>query len=82
MPPGAIGDHPLTDILAYNVDVYGAEASNLIRKIRDLSSINELDEWWDKEIGWKASSELALEKSKSRYEELLKRGEDQGWEIR
>ena len=49
---GKPGDHPLTDILSYKLEVYGQVADELIRKIGELCSPRELDEWWDREIGW------------------------------
>jgi hypothetical protein len=81
MPAGGPNDHPLTDILIYKLPVYNDEADELIRKIRTLSSTRELDEWWEKEIGWTATPELALTRSKARYAELLKRAKASGWEI-
>lgn len=39
---GKQGDHPLTDILGYKIEVYGAEADDLIRKIARLCSQREL----------------------------------------
>lgn len=74
------GDHPITDILDRR-EVYGAEADDLIRKIADLSSRRELDEWWDRELGWNVEKAIALERSRTRYNELVKRARDSGWEI-
>jgi hypothetical protein len=65
---GNKGDHPLTDILIHNIEVYGKEADDLIRKISSLSSRRELDEWWEKEINWSSDKTLALQKSQLRYE--------------
>ena len=80
MANGKPHDHPITDILGYGLEVYGAEADELIRKISKLSSRRELDEWWDTEIGWSCDAATALRKARSRYEELLKRARDSGWE--
>jgi hypothetical protein len=52
MGNGKPGDHPLTDILVHNLDVYGGGPDELIRKIADLCSRRELDEWWNRELGW------------------------------
>ena len=79
---GKSGDHPLTDIVAYKRDVYGLEADELIRKIAELCSPRELDEWWEREIGWSADQALALRKARARYEELIKRARESGWETR
>lgn len=80
MPNGAHGDHPLTDILDHKLPVYGAEADELIRKISSLCSWRELDEWWEREIGWSKDQTLALRKAQTRYEELSKRAREGGWE--
>jgi hypothetical protein len=77
---GKPGDHPLTDILVYKHQVYGSEADELIRKISALCSRRELDEWWDREIGWSKDAALVLRKAQSRYVELVKRAKESGWE--
>jgi hypothetical protein len=80
MPNGKPGDHPLTDILAHRMHVYGDEADDLIRKIADLCSDRELDEWWEREIGWSDDPALALQKARAQYERLLARAREGGWE--
>ena len=82
MPNGKPGDHPLTDLFTHKLEVYGQEADELIRKIGALSSGRELDEWWEREIGWTSDRELVLRKARARYEELAKRARESGWEIR
>jgi hypothetical protein len=66
MANGKPEDHPLTDILAYKIEVYGQEADDLIRKIGSLCSQRELDEWWQREIGWAQDKDMALRKAKAR----------------
>jgi alpha-amylase/alpha-mannosidase (GH57 family) len=80
MPNGKPGDHPLTDIFVHKTEVYGPEADELIRKISDLCSRRELDEWWEREIGWSQERGLALRKARARYAELLTRAPEGGWE--
>jgi hypothetical protein len=80
MANGTPGDHPLTDILFHKIEVYGAEADELIRRIASLCSQRELDQWWEREIGWSQDKALALRKAKARYEELLQRANESGWE--
>jgi hypothetical protein len=60
MANGKPKDHPLTDILVHNLQVYGPEADDLIRKIAGLSSRGELDDWWQRAIGWESSHEAVL----------------------
>jgi hypothetical protein len=74
-------DHPLTDILLHGIEVYGVEADSLIRKVGELCSRNELYDWWESAIGWNARPDIALQKAKARYDELMKRAHDGGWEI-
>lgn len=82
MPNGKPGDHPLTDIFVHKAEVYGREADDLIRKIAALSSRNELDEWWEKEIGWTHDCALVLRKAQARYEELMRRARESGWQAK
>jgi hypothetical protein len=82
MPNGKPGDHPLTDIFVHKAEVYGPEADELIRKIAALCSQKELDEWWDREIGWIKDRPSILQKAQARYDELLKRAHEGGWEAK
>lgn len=75
------GGDPLTDIVVHRVKVYSTEVDNLIRKIRDLCCRSELEEWWSREIGRSGDKELALRKARTRYEELVKRARENGWEV-
>ena len=77
---GKPGDHPLTDVLAYDLEIYGTEADDLIRKIAKLCSRRELDIWWDREIHWSKDRDLVLRRARSHYEDLLKRARESGWE--
>lgn len=70
----------MTDIFVHKREVYGLEVDDLIRKIGDLCSRRELDEWWEGEIGWSHDRELALGKARARYDVLLKRAQEGGWE--
>jgi hypothetical protein len=80
MPNGKPGDHPLTDIFAHRLEVYGTEADELIRKIAKLCSQRELDDWWQNEIGWSGDRALVLQKARARYSELVERARTRGWE--
>jgi len=81
MANGKPGDHPLTDILVHKRKVYGREADDLVRKIAELCSHRESDEWWSREIGWSPDSDSVIGKSQRRLDELLQRARDGGWEI-
>ena len=77
---GKPGDHPVKDICDYRLEVYGTEADGLIRKVAALSNQQELYEWWEKELGWRADAEEALPKARARHRELLGRARERGWE--
>ena len=81
MPNGKPGDHPLTDIFIHKLEVYGKEADELIRKIGELCSRRQLDEWWEKEIRWSDDHELVLQKAQAPYQELLNQARERGWEV-
>ena len=76
MANGTKGDHPLTDILFHKIEVYGPEADDLIRRIGQLCSRRELDDWWEREIGCSPDRELALLKARTRHDELSKRAQE------
>jgi hypothetical protein len=78
---GKPGDDPLTDLLVREHEVYGPEADELLRQIADLCSPRELDDWWQREIGWSKDSALVLRKARARHAELLQRAKESGWEI-
>ena len=80
MANGKPGDHPLTDILVHGLEVYGREADDLIRKIAELSSDRELNDWWDDQIGWSCEPAELLRRAGARHEELLRRARERGWE--
>ena len=73
--------HPLHDIFNRKLRVYGDEADELIRRIGALSSGQETIEWWENKIGLMAGPEEALFQAKIRYEEVLKRAKESGWEF-
>jgi hypothetical protein len=81
MANGKPGDHPFADILGHKIEVYGEKADELIRRIGSLSSRRELDEWWEKEIGWTCNPVKALERAKAKYDQLLERAKNSGWEV-
>ena len=73
-------DHPLTDILVHKIEVYGPQTDDLIRRIAALSSRRELDQWWEREIGWKPDLKKVLQKAEARHAELVSRAKEGGWE--
>ena len=47
MPAGGPGDHPLTDIVNFKLEVYNPECDELIRQLSKLVSMNQLYEMFD-----------------------------------
>ncbi len=47
MAAGGPGDHPLTDIILYNQDVYNKTCDSLIREISKYVSLEDLFEMYD-----------------------------------
>ena len=50
MAAGGKGDHPLNDILHYNLEVYSKKCDSLIRdisKLIDKNSMLEMIDWFD-----------------------------------
>jgi hypothetical protein len=81
MPNGKPGDHPLTDILVHEIETYGFETDDLIRKVSKLCSRAEFDIWWELEISWSQVNASRLEKAKTKFAEVSKRAKESGWEI-
>lgn len=85
MAAGGPGDHPLTDIVNYNLEVYNRECDRLIREISKYLSLDrlfEIFEWKDNlSITSKQLTEfeLILEKKLS---ELKEQAIKNGWELR
>ena len=73
MPNGRPGDHPLTDIFKHRIEAYGPEADDLIRRIGDLTSADELRDWWEREIAYVHDNAEVLRRARAKYDELLKR---------
>jgi len=47
MAAGGPGDHPLTDIVRFNLEVYNENCDKLVREISKLVSLHELYELFD-----------------------------------
>jgi hypothetical protein len=64
------------------VKVYGEETDDLIRKIAELCSRRELDEWWEGEIGWSPDPHSVVSKARVRLDELSQRAKESGWQTK
>ena len=72
----------MTDILIHKVRVYGDEVDELILKIAELCRRRELDEWWEREIGWSPKRDSLVRKAQTRLDELRERARRSSWETR
>ena len=81
MAAGGPVDHPLTDVINYDIETYGKEVDDLLKKLSSLMSIRELREWWENEIGWECKPETALLKIQDQYFIAQERAKNSGWEI-
>ena len=84
MAAGGPGDHPLTDIVNYKLEVYNKECDELIREISKFVSLDRLYEMFD----WKDNFSIT-EKQLKKFEVVLENNlsglKEQaiknGWEI-
>ena len=81
MAAGGPGDHPLSDIVRYNIPVYGPEADGAIRELSRLLSPRELDEWWETEIAWHCDPTTAFKCSSTKLVWARCRAKQSGWEV-
>lgn len=85
MAAGGPGDHPLTDIVRFNLNVYNRSCDNLVREISKYVSLRDLFEMFD----W-IDNFSATDKQLEKFEKelrlklslLKKQAADSGWEIK
>ena len=84
MTAGGPGDHPLTDILLYNLEVYGKSCDQLIKDISGFVSFNTLHEMFD----WfdiSTTSEMQIKEFEkeliTKFQKLKEQAIKNGWEI-
>jgi len=80
MAAGGPGDHPLSDVLNYGIEVYGVDADKLLEKLGQLLSKRELDIFWETEIGWECDKEVAYQKFSKKLKWAEDRAKNSGWE--
>jgi hypothetical protein len=84
MPAGGPGDHPLTDILRFNLDVYNKTCDSLIREISKFTSFDELFEmfdWFHIAPNSKSRIDEFEVQLKAKLYELSEKAKNDGWEI-
>ena len=79
---GKLGDHPLTDILLHNHEVYGKTCDNLIKEISKLVSREDLYEMFDWTYSLTKEQLNDFEKVVTEKLETLKNeAKERGWEV-
>ena len=85
MPAGGPADHPLTDIVRFNLDVYNKSCDELVREISKYVSLQDLFEmfdWIDNFSATKKQLEKFEKELSVKLLELKKQASDNGWEIK
>ena len=80
MAAGGPGDHPITDILNYNIEVYGKSTDSSLMKLSKLLSRQELYKFWESEVGFQCEANLASEKIQEKLTWATERAKENGWE--
>ncbi len=83
MAAGGPGDHPLTDILNFNLDVYNKECDELIKQISKFVSRHKLYEMFDWLDNFSATENQLKELERNliqKLEELKAEARINGWE--
>lgn len=83
MAAGGPGDHPLTDIINYKLNVYNKECDELIREISKYVSsyqLYEMFDWFDNFYITEKQLKEFENTLKLKLDELIKNAENNGWE--
>jgi hypothetical protein len=83
MANGKPGDHPLTDILSYGLQVYGPDVDELVRQVAALSDDRGMRELGDLLLAHARSGSAAVLRPRleRRRDELRADALERGWEV-
>jgi hypothetical protein len=84
MAAGGPGDHPLTDVVNFNLKVYNKECDEIIREISKLVSLNQLYEmfdWFDNFSATKSQLENFEVELNEKLKKLKVNAKSNGWEV-
>ena len=91
MPPGGPHDHPLTDIIHFQIPTYSPEADAGIRELSQLLSESELFEWFRASVPWldwapgkmpgRARAKRVERKVATKLEWARERAQESGWDV-
>ena len=84
MAAGGPGDHPMTDIVKYNLDVYSKNCDSLVREISKFVSfydLSEMFEWFDIDPDSQSQIEEFEIQLKEKLQEFREKAKKDGWEL-
>ena len=81
MAAGKPGDHPITDLMLWDLPVYGAEADAMFKRLAQLLSTQELNYWWESGLGWDVTPERARVAISEKLDWALSRAKANGWQV-
>lgn len=80
MAAGRPGDHPLTDVLSSGLEIYGKEANEFLKKLGELLSKREINDFREQEIGFVCDRKKAHERFLEKVSWAEGRAKQSGWE--
>jgi hypothetical protein len=78
---GGPGDHPISDVLEWELSAYSEDADEMIRRLSKLLTRNELYDFWEVELGWGCEPDKALASLALKLHWAEKRAQQSGWEV-
>jgi hypothetical protein len=84
MAAGGPGDHPLTDVLKYHLEVYGKTCDSLIIEIAKFVSFYELSEmfeWFDIHPDSQSDIDIFETQLKEKLQYLREKAKKDGWDL-
>ena len=72
MPNGRPGDHPFTDIVLHNFDVFSPEIDDLVRKLSATAARDKVaDLLWQQELWWSRIEQKPVADPSAQLQHLL-----------
>jgi hypothetical protein len=80
MAAGGPGGHPISDVVLYEIEVYGVEADKDLARLSELLSEQEIYQFWESKIGWQCDAKMAASKLAEKLLWAENRAKQSGWE--
>ncbi len=84
MAAGGPGDHPLTDIIYFNLNVYNDECDELVRLISkhvSMHNLYEMFDWFDNYSATEYQLKIFENTLMKKLKQLRTEAQENGWEI-